>query len=342
MRSAALFALLGLAAALPSAPYDIEADFGAVPFVDTHAVALANGRAFAQALAAANRSADATRRGVLVPAGRVYSFLPSVSAFNGVHDLALLLEGTLNVSTANFSTSFPGWPDPWAPLSFSNAARLSVVSTTGKGLLNGRGNDWWWYTILVADHRPNLLTISGCTDCLIDGISLLNAPQYHFALWNQQNLIVRGTTVLVDIDDQLGVLGYIGGARVGASAVEVLHASGRGGLVQQPTTGTAELARARAARLPIRLSSAPWWNSSWSETPPIPMIWALNTDGIDFSGRNITVYNCSVTNFDDSVCVKPLVQSDSGYCTSDVDIHDISITWGVGVSMGSVPPDVSI
>ena len=36
----------------------------------------------------------------------------------------------------------------------------------------------------------------------------------------------------------------------------------------------------------------------------IPMF-PLNTDGIDVKGQNITVRNCTVTNFDDAVCLKP-------------------------------------
>jgi polygalacturonase len=73
------------------------------------------------------------------------------------------------------------------------------------------------------------------------------------------------------------------------------------------------------------------------------MIWALNTDGIDFAGNNITITNCSVTNFDDSYCAKPMLAQNSVHnlsCTSNVLISDVTQTWGVGVSMGSVPPDV--
>lgn len=45
--------------------------------------------------------------------------------------------------------------------------------------------------------------------------------------------------------------------------------------------------------------------------------------------------NCTITNFDDTVCPKPRAA-----CTTDFLIEDIVITYGVGISMGSVPPDV--
>ena len=65
--------------------------------------------------------------------------------------------------------------------------------------------------------------------CLVDGVTLLNSAQYHFALWDQDGLTVRNSTVLVDIEDQLAVLAYLGGAPPGASTLEILRASGRGG-----------------------------------------------------------------------------------------------------------------
>jgi hypothetical protein len=142
---------LSSAAALAAAltPYSIE-DYGAVAGVDTHAQALTNGLAFAQAVGAANASSDPTRRAVIVPAGRVYSFLPSTGRLDGLSDVTILLEGTLNVSTANFSTSYPNWPNPWSPLAFSNCRDLRLVSQGGKGLVNGRGNDWWWCVCAAA------------------------------------------------------------------------------------------------------------------------------------------------------------------------------------------------
>jgi hypothetical protein len=48
----------------------------------------------------------------------------------------------------------------------------------------------------------------------------------------------------------------------------------------------------------------------------------------------------AVTNFDDSVCVKPSGGSPPTGCTRGIYIADIAVTYGVGVSMGSVPPDV--
>ena len=86
----------------------------------------------------------------------------------------------------------------------------------------------------------------------------------------------------------------------------------------------------------------------------------LNTDGIDVKGQNITVRtclaaaathcnapnpaqirNCTVTNFDDAVCLKPTDGSAVApftNCTEDVLVQDVDIHLGVGASVGSVPP----
>jgi hypothetical protein len=353
LRNLRLLAVCLAAVATAQSCHDIEG-YGAIAGIDSHAQALVNGQAFAEAVAAANASASGAR--CVLVGQRVYAFLPAVSNFAGVSFVTVYLEGTLNVSTANFSTSFPGWPDPWAVLSFSHSVSLSFVSTTGRGLVNGRGNAWWWYTILVADHRNNLLTTNACVNTTVQGITFLNSPQYHLGLWDSVGLTVQGVTVLVDIEDQLNVFRYLGGSPPEASVSDVLRRAAQIGpvtpaqLLEEETVlhegrhaAHGPLAEARRSLLPAQLRQEAWWDSAWTITPPVPMIWALNTDGIDFTGSGTTVRNCSVTNFDDSVCVKPIFASASAFgtpCTSGTRISDVRITYGVGVSMGSVPPDV--
>ena len=192
---------------------------------------------------------------------------------------------------------------------------------------------------------------------MLDGVTFLNSPTWHMFLSAQTNATVRGVTVLVDIEDQLDVYRYIGGAPPSASLPEVLRAAerigpsnaaqleawraGGGSLAARAARQDPLLRAARAQAIPPAIRAMPWYQPAWRITPPVPMVWALNTDGIDFSGQGITVSNCSVTNFDDSVCVKPSFSPDgsAAACTSSVSISDIAITYGVGVSMGSVPPD---
>jgi len=66
----------------------------------------------------------------------------------------------------------------------------------------------------------------------------------------------------------------------------------------------------------------------------------LNTDGIDFNGRNGTFRRIKITNWDDSIVPKPSHKgSFGGDCTQDILVEDIEVTFGVGMSIGSVPPN---
>ena len=69
----------------------------------------------------------------------------------------------------------------------------------------------------------------------------------------------------------------------------------------------------------------------------------LNTDGIDISGKNIHLRNLTIQNFDDAVAVKPLKAFDDPYtnCTEDIIVEDSFVKYGVGMSIGSVPPDTN-
>lgn len=74
---------------------------------------------------------------------------------------------------------------------------------------------------------------------------------------------------------------------------------------------------------------------------PLPTF-PLNTDGIDFFGKNATFRRLKITNFDDTVVPKPLHKGSWGTdCTQDILVEDCEVTYGVGMTIGSVPPNVN-
>ena len=81
-------------------------------------------------------------------------------------------------------------------------------------------------------------------------------------------------------------------------------------------------------------------NSNASIMDLIPTF-PLNTDGIDISGRDVYFRNLTITNFDDAVAVKPLSVNGGKYsnCTENILIEDCYVKYGVGMSIGSVPPN---
>ena len=65
----------------------------------------------------------------------------------------------------------------------------------------------------------------------------------------------------------------------------------------------------------------------------------LNTDGIDPSGINYHIWNITVQNYDDVVVPKPSHGGNKYNCTENMLVENITIRLGVGLSIGSVPPN---
>jgi len=67
----------------------------------------------------------------------------------------------------------------------------------------------------------------------------------------------------------------------------------------------------------------------------------LNTDGIDPAGSNVTIRNVKITNWDDAVAVKPSHKTDQvakDGCSQDITVENMTVMFGVGATIGSVPP----
>lgn len=75
----------------------------------------------------------------------------------------------------------------------------------------------------------------------------------------------------------------------------------------------------------------------------IPMF-PLNTDGIDPNGRNFHIYNITCQNYDDVVVPKPAHTAPGSVanCTENMLIENITVRLGVGLSIGSVPPNTNV
>jgi len=69
-------------------------------------------------------------------------------------------------------------------------------------------------------------------------------------------------------------------------------------------------------------------------------IFPLNTDGIDPTGENMVFRNIKITNFDDAIVAKPgSINNRYTNCTSNILAENIDITFGVGLSIGSISPN---
>jgi polygalacturonase len=72
-------------------------------------------------------------------------------------------------------------------------------------------------------------------------------------------------------------------------------------------------------------------------------IFPFNTDGVDVKGKYVHIYNMTISNYDDSIAVKPsynnnkYLDGENMNCSEHMLIEDINILYGVGLSIGSVP-----
>lgn len=72
----------------------------------------------------------------------------------------------------------------------------------------------------------------------------------------------------------------------------------------------------------------------------VPMF-PLNTDGIDPSGRNFHIFNITCQNYDDVVVPKPAHHGANNLanCSENMMIENITVRLGVGLTVGTVPPN---
>ena len=65
----------------------------------------------------------------------------------------------------------------------------------------------------------------------------------------------------------------------------------------------------------------------------------LNTDGIDPAASNVLIERVKITNHDDAVAVKPSHSTDDiSPCSENIIVRDCIVNFGVGMTIGSVPP----
>ena len=71
---------------------------------------------------------------------------------------------------------------------------------------------------------------------------------------------------------------------------------------------------------------------------PVPTF-PLNTDGIDPSASDVLIENVTITNYDDAVAVKPGHNDKKiSKCAENMVIRNCTVNFGVGMTIGSVPP----
>jgi polygalacturonase len=85
---------------------------------------------------------------------------------------------------------------------FIKGSKLTDVTITGKGIIDGAGENWWpaaeearrkksGYTL----PRPNLIVLTNCKNFRLEKITLQNSPKFHFVPTDCDDVVVEGVTV---------------------------------------------------------------------------------------------------------------------------------------------------
>ena len=311
-----IFSLANLAMAAHSI-----ANLGAVPNNPSDSAAAANTLALQKALVAAN--ASATDREVLVPAGGSYYYYWLKVDY--LVNVTLRIDGTILVSNNITATAWLVSGD-FASLWFERARGLTL---TGSGKIDGQGYDWWWHVIInKTDHRPHMVRMVSSQDILITNLRFVNSPQYHLKLDNIMNVVIRNISIFVDVDKQK----------------ELFQKSLRWLPLGNSTHGMVSKIKEYIPEKILKTldSDLPEELEKILEALGIPTF-PLNTDGIDPSGKNVLIENVTITNFDDAVAVKPSSAGDTfTNCSQNMTIRNAHVNFGVGMTIGSVPPNENI
>jgi polygalacturonase len=297
MRTAVLFAVLSSSSA---SVFDIRA-CGAVANSIEHNVT----NAVAIKGCIANATAGDT---VLVPAGQTFHAVGGISGTH-VKGVTIRVDGILSAVA-----DLDHWPLVNSKfLDFLSCVGCSDLTINGNGTIDGKGLKWW--NTWVEDqqpkgsHRPHLVYLTSCTDVLVEDITMLNSPNFHLRLDNNERAEVRFITIEVNRKE-----------------------------IRKVKKRKREL-RLRALHGLSKSEALPPYIASLRDSPVLQPE-DLNTDGIDPSGRDIWIHDSYINNDDDSIAVKPCKRSRCSFseCSQNMLIENMVLS-GFGASIGSVPAD---
>lgn len=188
----------------------------------------------------------------------------------------------------------------------------------GSGEIDGQGYPWWWEVVLSGiDRRPYLILMKETTDIYIGNMHLRDSPMYTIMLHDTKTILIEYLGIYVSIWGQMEI------QNIGKELT-------RKALAASLSTNAGEVDA--AYRKPLDALA----------NIDIPMF-PLNTDGIDIAGSDVVVRHCFIENFDDALCPKPLnKKSVYGPCSRNHHWYNHTIVFGVGASMGSVPPNPNV
>ncbi len=97
----------------------------------------------------------------------------------------------INAGTKLQMLPMGSWVNP--ATNFINGSKVHDVAISGSGTIDGQGTNWWFP---LASTRPTLINFSGCTNVLIQNVTLQNPPTFHIVVKGSDvNVTIQGITI---------------------------------------------------------------------------------------------------------------------------------------------------
>ena len=182
----------------------------------------------------------------------------------------------------------------------------------------------------------NILQIENCKDFVLTGhyLGAIRGQGYKWWVNTVFNFIDKTRPNMVEMTNCTNVV--VESLRVYNSPRYHFHLSNMTDLIVRDIYIWVDVTAQRDLLEKAKVKRSTSGSGAWN----LPMF-PLNTDGIDPSGRNILIKNITCQNFDDVVAVKPGKLLTDG-CTQNVTVDGAKVIFGVGMSIGSVPPNSDI
>lgn len=201
--------------------------------------------------------------------------------------------------------------------------QLENITFSLRGVLIAHNNISSW-PMISEDEYVNMLDIRFSNDITINGGGIIDGQGFKW--WSDflHGIIPRRRPTLIEFEDSTNILitniTLLNSPRFNIYANNVLHLEVKHITIWVDTQQQQYL----------------------SQLKSLSTMFPFNTDGIDVAGQDIYLHHLNITNYDDSVAIKPSninsfhLENRTMNCTQDILVENLSIFRGVGLSIGSV------
>lgn len=170
-------------------------DFGAIPDDDSEEACHFNTDLLSSVL-----QNNATNNTLVIPDNTTFYLYHGVYAKH-VNNTVIQIDGTLRWERIDYPyDDQPGGPPPCFMIDRSNNVTLTSKSSTGRGLLDGRGPQYWGIPMIgyleIGENRPRLMRFNLTSNLLIENLIFQDSPYHTLYLEAVNHVEIRNISIV--------------------------------------------------------------------------------------------------------------------------------------------------